>query len=233
MPGNFGFKHGSNRLWECSMSLSRIAVSVASIFLGLFTVLVISVPKTSAQVIHACANNSSGEVKIVAAGVSCPANWTTLTWNVAGPPGPAGAALGAANFFCPTVSGNTVSDFPVYAANAPIPGPSFTAGVNFGAPINYDGTKFFLANAGTYLVHFSTDFVAATSGGATVSQVAMLINGVLGGRTWRGTTAGDVLIQVPVNTTVQFFNGSYNLIQPGSQLDMIMLDCSIIFTRLQ
>jgi hypothetical protein len=94
-------------------------------------------------------------------------------------------------------------------------------------------TTFFVANARIYLVHFSTDFVAATSGGGTVSQVAMLINGVPGGRTWRGTTAGDVLIQVAANTTVQFFNGSYNLIEPSAQLDMIMLDCSIIFTRLQ
>jgi hypothetical protein len=47
--------------------------------------------KASAQVIHACANNSSGDLKVVAAGASCPRNWTSLSWNVAGPPGPQGS----------------------------------------------------------------------------------------------------------------------------------------------
>jgi hypothetical protein len=44
----------------------------------------------SAQVIHACANNLNGDLKVVAAGAPCPRNWSTLSWNVAGPPGPIG-----------------------------------------------------------------------------------------------------------------------------------------------
>jgi hypothetical protein len=71
------------------MSLNRTAVSVASIFLGL--ALVISMPpRASAQVIHACVNNSSGDMKIVPAGATCQRNWAPLSWNVQGPPGPPG-----------------------------------------------------------------------------------------------------------------------------------------------
>jgi hypothetical protein len=69
------------------MSLSRTAVSVASIFLGLFAVLVIP---ASAQVIHACVNHSSGDLKIVPAGAACQRNWSPLSWNVQGPQGPQG-----------------------------------------------------------------------------------------------------------------------------------------------
>src|SRR5262252_3827429 len=78
----------------------RTAVFVASIFLGLFTVLVIP---ASAQVIHACVNHASGDMKIVPAGALCQKNWTPLSWNVAGPPGPTGAngtALAAQQYFC-------------------------------------------------------------------------------------------------------------------------------------
>jgi hypothetical protein len=54
--------------------------SRAVIFLGL-------AQTASAQVIHACVNNSSGDMKIVPAGATCPRNWTSLSWNVTGPPG--------------------------------------------------------------------------------------------------------------------------------------------------
>jgi hypothetical protein len=43
-----------------------------------------------AQVIHACVNSSSGDMKIVPAGATCPRNSSPLSWNVAGPPGPPG-----------------------------------------------------------------------------------------------------------------------------------------------
>jgi hypothetical protein len=46
--------------------------------------------RASAQVIHACVNNSNGELKIVTAGATCQRNWTPLSWNVAGPAGPPG-----------------------------------------------------------------------------------------------------------------------------------------------
>jgi hypothetical protein len=48
-------------------------------------------PQTaSAQVIHACVNNSSGDMKIVPAGATCPRNSSPLSWNVQGAQGPPG-----------------------------------------------------------------------------------------------------------------------------------------------
>jgi hypothetical protein len=48
-------------------------------------------PQTAnAQVIHACVNNSNGDMKIVPAGATCQRNSSPLSWNVAGPAGPPG-----------------------------------------------------------------------------------------------------------------------------------------------
>jgi Collagen triple helix repeat (20 copies) len=69
------------------MSLGRAGVSITSIFVCLSTAMP---QKASAQVIHACANDTSGELKVVKAGAPCPRNWSPLDWNVAGPRGPQG-----------------------------------------------------------------------------------------------------------------------------------------------
>ena len=43
-------------------------------------------------VIYACVNNSSGTIKIIAAGETCANNWTAISWSTeGGAPGPAGA----------------------------------------------------------------------------------------------------------------------------------------------
>lgn len=53
------------------MSLSRGAVSIASIFVCLSAVLLVSMPQAaSAQVNNACANNINGDLKIVTAGAN-------------------------------------------------------------------------------------------------------------------------------------------------------------------
>lgn len=44
----------------------------------------------SADTIFACVNNSSGELKIVAAGATCHNHQTLISWGIVGPPGPAG-----------------------------------------------------------------------------------------------------------------------------------------------
>ncbi len=44
----------------------------------------------TAGVIYACVNNSSGALKIVRAGETCPANWTLIQWNDQGPAGAQG-----------------------------------------------------------------------------------------------------------------------------------------------
>ena len=46
----------------------------------------------AAQTIHACVQQNTGDLKIVAAGSACPRNSSPLQWNQAGPQGPAGPA---------------------------------------------------------------------------------------------------------------------------------------------
>ncbi len=72
------------------MSFSRAVLSVASIFLGLSAAVAQVPATTAAQVIYACKNNFSGDLRVVTEGTTCPRNWTLLSWNVAGPPGPSG-----------------------------------------------------------------------------------------------------------------------------------------------
>jgi hypothetical protein len=182
--------------------------------------------KASAQVVYACVSSIGNIVIVAGPNAPCPPSaggptWTKVTLGGASP------ALGAANFFCPQSSSSSI----VYPPNGSIPGFGFLTGASFGSPILYNGTNFFVGNAGTYLVHFSADVV----GSSTAIQVAMSINGVQvappQGRTWTsfasGTTAtlaGDVLISVAANTVIQFFSPNGIIINNG---------CSIIFTRLQ
>jgi hypothetical protein len=72
------------------MSLSRAVVSVVTIFWGMSAAVAQRPAATTAQVIYACKNNRNGDLIIVAQGAPCPDNWTSLSWNVTGPPGPSG-----------------------------------------------------------------------------------------------------------------------------------------------
>jgi hypothetical protein len=72
------------------MSLSRAVVCVATIFFGVSAAVAQRPATTTIQVIYACKNNSNGELRVVARGTPCPENWTSLSWNVTGPPGPSG-----------------------------------------------------------------------------------------------------------------------------------------------
>src|ERR1700683_4417170 len=72
------------------MSLSRAVVSVVTIFWGMSAAVAQRPTATTAQVIYACKNNRNGDLIIVAQGAPCPDNWTSLSWNVTGPPGPSG-----------------------------------------------------------------------------------------------------------------------------------------------
>jgi hypothetical protein len=72
------------------MSLSRAVVSVVTIFWGMSAAVAQRPAATTAQVIYGCKNNRNGDLIIVAQGAPCPDNWTSLSWNVTGPPGPSG-----------------------------------------------------------------------------------------------------------------------------------------------
>ena len=66
------------------MTLTLVAALVGTTSIGFAAA-------TTAGVIYACVNNSSGTIKIVAAGETCPTNWTALSWSDQGSAGATGA----------------------------------------------------------------------------------------------------------------------------------------------
>src|SRR5436190_23794294 len=47
---------------------------------------------TAQEAIHACVNQRSGDLRVIAAGAECKKNEVPLAWNVQGPPGPQGVS---------------------------------------------------------------------------------------------------------------------------------------------
>jgi Phage Tail Collar Domain/Collagen triple helix repeat (20 copies) len=70
---------------------SRIAMTVTLVVALVGTTMIGLAAATTAGVIYACVNNSSGTIKIVAATDTCPANWTALSWSDQGSAGATGA----------------------------------------------------------------------------------------------------------------------------------------------
>src|SRR5690349_22975134 len=65
----------------------------AVILLSLVSVTYVSAHGGNTALIHSCVNNTSGEIKIIAATANCPSNYRSLDWNIQGPagqPGPIG-----------------------------------------------------------------------------------------------------------------------------------------------
>lgn len=67
-------------------SLAAVCLAVAS------TPFIDTQALLAQSVVYACANTSTGAVRVVFAGSECKANESPLQWNVAGQPGPAGPA---------------------------------------------------------------------------------------------------------------------------------------------
>jgi hypothetical protein len=64
---------------------SRIATYPLLIMVGLLTIsTVVLAPVASAQVIHACVNNSSGIIHVIATNGPCTSNETLLSWSLHG-----------------------------------------------------------------------------------------------------------------------------------------------------
>jgi hypothetical protein len=82
--------------------LRKLLLSAGAV-IGLMT---LAQSASAQQVIFACVNQSSGELKIVAANATCSNNSKLFSWNVTGPSGPAGpagangSALAAAQSIC-------------------------------------------------------------------------------------------------------------------------------------
>src|SRR5690349_9310051 len=71
----------------------KALAAFAVILLSLVSVTYVSAHGGNTALIHSCVNNTSGEIKIIAATANCPSNYHSLDWNsqgVAGPQGPIG-----------------------------------------------------------------------------------------------------------------------------------------------
>jgi len=60
------------------------------ILLSLVSVTYVSAHGGNTALIHSCVNNTSGEIKIIAATANCPSNYHSLDWNIQGPAGQQG-----------------------------------------------------------------------------------------------------------------------------------------------
>ena len=65
-------------------------VAFVVILLSLVSVTYVSAHGGNVALIHSCVNNTSGEIKIIAATANCPSNYHSLDWNIQGPAGQQG-----------------------------------------------------------------------------------------------------------------------------------------------
>lgn len=65
-------------------------VALNVILISMMSVTLVSAHGGNTALIHSCVNNTSGEVKIIAATANCPSNYRSLDWNIQGPAGQQG-----------------------------------------------------------------------------------------------------------------------------------------------
>ena len=141
------------------------------------------IASAAGDVINACVNKSSGELKIVDAGTTCPNNWVALQWNAQGVSGATGATgpagpTGATGATGPTgangatgATGAAGPTGPTGAAGATgATGPTGAAGATgaTGAPgltNTYDRSASFTVNSNS----FFTAFVFCNAGDIAIS----------------------------------------------------------------
>lgn len=76
----------SRGAWSGSARRWKVATTAVVIAIGWMAIGEVA----TAQVIHACVRQGTGNLRIVADGVTCAGNEDPLSWNAAGPPGPPG-----------------------------------------------------------------------------------------------------------------------------------------------
>jgi hypothetical protein len=65
-------------------------VAFSVVLISLVSVTLVSAHGGNTALIHACVNNTSGEIKIVGANSNCPSNYRALDWSIQGPAGQQG-----------------------------------------------------------------------------------------------------------------------------------------------
>ena len=69
---------------------SKLLVALNVFLISLLSVTWVSAHGGNTAIIHSCVNNTSGEIKIVAANANCPSNYRSLDWGIQGPAGQQG-----------------------------------------------------------------------------------------------------------------------------------------------
>jgi len=75
----------------------KALAAFAVILLSLVSVTYVSAHGGNTALIHSCVNNTSGEIKIIAATANCPSNYHSLDWNIQGPAGISGLEIVTVN----------------------------------------------------------------------------------------------------------------------------------------
>jgi len=65
-------------------------VALNVVLISLMSVTLVSAHGGNTALIHSCVNNTSGEIKIIAATANCPSNYRPLDWSIQGPAGQQG-----------------------------------------------------------------------------------------------------------------------------------------------
>ena len=65
-------------------------VALNVVLISLMSATLVSAHGGNTALIHSCVNNTSGEIKIIAANANCPSNYRSLDWNIQGPAGQQG-----------------------------------------------------------------------------------------------------------------------------------------------
>ncbi|HKG53610.1 MAG TPA: hypothetical protein VKB04_05080, partial [Anaerolineales bacterium] len=68
----------------------KLLVVLAVILVSLLSATLVSAHGGNTALIHSCVNNTSGEIKIIAATANCPSNYRALDWNIQGSAGQQG-----------------------------------------------------------------------------------------------------------------------------------------------
>ena len=68
----------------------RWLVVLNVVLISLMSATLVSAHGGNIALIHSCVNNTSGEIKIIAANANCPSNYRALDWNIQGPAGQQG-----------------------------------------------------------------------------------------------------------------------------------------------
>lgn len=125
-------------------------------FLGFVAASVITIihAQTTNNTIYACVKTNNGSLRIVDANTTCASNETPLSWNIQGPPGPAGSPGPSSHIlFCPNCSIPATSD-PPFNPIYWLKGQDLSSSVMSGTTLGYadlTGTSFssaYLVNAG-------------------------------------------------------------------------------------